>query len=423
MPHTQLTAIPAPDLAQHPAFREFGNAGSAKDAATLQLISDIEGQCAALASGSREKLSDAFATQVVPKFEQLKSLALSGGDLPAPFRDYVARAIQRAADFVQEDLRARSMKASGLTPTKRARELAAAVERDGFCRVTVDAGLARRVWRASWWERGLMRKRAELTPGRHAAMALHDYSPASRAIQRAIADHGVLEAAGAYLGQPMQFLYAALDHAHERQSWYKDCYADVGLPTSRTAYMHFDADSNMVKAMLYLRDVSPDGGPFRYVRGSHRWQRSSVQCALNRAFDEAQAHAFPLEDDGLDYRLGYYRPRYKVAEFRRALMSLPSALRGSTHFGDDVLDGSPLSDSLLGQEETFVGPAGTLVLFDGSRGIHRGSQVVRGERWAVQIGMRVHRPVPKGRFPRPARTLVNLARYQVQRLRGVMHGG
>ena len=100
---------------------------------------------------------------------------------------------------------------------------------------------------------------------------------------------------------------------------------------------------------------------------------------------------------------------------------LPKDLRGSTHFGDDLIDGSPSSDSLLRQEEVFVGDAGTLVVFDGSKGIHRGSLVDQGERWAIQIGMRVVRKGAKdGRLPESLRPLAGRLRYELQRARGFL---
>ena len=77
-------------------------------------------------------------------------------------------------------------------------------------------------------------------------------------------------------------------------------------------------------------------------------------------------------------------------------MALPAALRGTTHFGDDILDTSTLSSLLLNDEVVFAGPAGTFLVFDGATGIHRGGQVTRGERWAVQIAMRaVRNPKPQ----------------------------
>ena len=72
----------------------------------------------------------------------------------------------------------------------------------------------------------------------------------------------------------------------------------------------------------------------------------------------------------------YYRPRFRHVEDRRDMLSLPVSLRGSTHFGDDILDGSELSDALLDVGHRFVAPAGTVVMFDGSRGIHRGGAAV-----------------------------------------------
>jgi hypothetical protein len=117
--------------------------------------------------------------------------------------------------------------------------------------------------------------------------------------------------------------------------------------------------------------------------------------------------------------MGYYRPRFKLPEQRRNLLTLPAALRGSTHFGDDLLDGSHLSDALLEREHVFTGPAGTVVMFDGSRGIHRGGQPGKGgARWAVQIAFRASAAAkqPLGRGIRRA------VERRVRRLREVIRG-
>jgi hypothetical protein len=223
------------------------------------------------------------------------------------------------------------------------------------------------------------------------------------------------------MGYRMEFLYAALDFSHPDQDWYKDCYAASGISTTRTAYMHFDADHDVMKAMLYLREVGPENGPFKYVRGSHLWKRSTLVGALQSGFDRAQTNVFEMEDDRLDYKLGYYRPRFKLPDHRADMLTLPALVRGSTHFGDDILDGSKVSDDLLQLEQAIVGPAGTMVIFDGSRGIHRGSQVSGGERWAVQIGMRGHR-VARGPFHASAGAVRAKLSYQYLRARGVLHG-
>lgn len=72
---------------------------------------------------------------------------------------------------------------------------------------------------------------------------------------------------------------------------------------------------------------------------------------------------------------------------RRAFMRLPRALQFVTVFGDDLLDGSAQSDSLLAQEKTFAAKDADLVVFDGGYGIHRGARARVDCRWALQIGL------------------------------------
>jgi hypothetical protein len=185
--------------------------------------------------------------------------------------------------------------------------------------------------------------------------------------------------------------------------------------------MHFDADHNVLKILLYLHDVGREGGPFSYISGSHRWRRSLFTLAMYRGFDSEQAEIVELEPDGSDYKLGYYRPRFMLPQYRGGLMKLPTILRGSTHFGDDVLDESEESLQLLRDETTMLAGAGAIVLFDGSAGIHRGSTVRRGERWAVQIGLMAvgtdHEI--KTRHSRP---VVGRARYYLHRLKKQLSG-
>jgi hypothetical protein len=68
-------------------------------------------------------------------------------------------------------------------------------------------------------------------------------------------------------------------------------------------------------------------------------------------------------------------------------MMLPRLFRGTSHFGDDLLNGEPLERELSGLETAFFDASGaSLCLFDGARTLHRGSNISRGERIAVQLG-------------------------------------
>jgi hypothetical protein len=71
--------------------------------------------------------------------------------------------------------------------------------------------------------------------------------------------------------------------------------------------------------------------------------------------------------------------------FRRHFMRLPECLRFNSHLGWDVLPGSDLESHLAGGECKMIGPAGTFIVFDGARLLHRGGLMQEGERLALQV--------------------------------------
>jgi hypothetical protein len=388
-----MDTVPIVDYAAHPGFA--GLPARANDPEIDALISDLDASYGdACSDGLPSRGRERFAQELETGFRRLLDLVVDHASVRPSFVPFVKDAFAEAKQFLAGSLRDRDESDKRRNSmmgelSSRQAEHATAVRLDGFAKFEPQTALAKAVYSKTWLERAILRTKARLTPGRHCAMALSPYSPAAKAIAAAVRESGVLDVASAYMGKPMEFLYAALDHAHPGQDWYKGCYADSGVQTSRTAYMHFDADSDMLKAMFYIADVGPNDGPFSYVRGSHLWKRSPLVSAVQNGFDAAQRKVFEAEYDGLDYKLGYYRPRFHFPEHRQDVLALPPALRGSTHFGDDIVDGSSASEALLREEVVFTGPAGTFVLFDGSRGIHRGSLAKSGERWAVQIGLKV----------------------------------
>jgi len=180
--------------------------------------------------------------------------------------------------------------------------------------------------------------------------------------------------------------------------------------------MHTDTGSNILKAMFYLKDVGPEDAPFSYIPGSHHWKRSLLVTAFQCALDKQQSYIYDTTKDGLDYASHYYRPLYANEEGRSDVLSLPRILRGSTHFGDDVQDGTPLSQDLLSLEKKFMSPAGTIILFDGARGIHRGAVSNGGHRWAIQLGFRIANPEAPRHRPLWKRMLRPLNPYRLRLL-------
>ena len=60
-------------------------------------------------------------------------------------------------------------------------------------------------------------------------------------------------------------------------------------------------------------------------------------------------------------------------------------MRFNSHFGWDVEPHSQLEDFLLSKETQVLGPAGTTLVFDGARLLHRGGLIEEGERIVLQV--------------------------------------
>lgn len=206
-------------------------------------------------------------------------------------------------------------------------------------------------------------------------------------LKRILSERGVADLLSLYKREKMVLYYIGLDYSHERQVWYRDCFADAGLTTAKTTYAHFDAGQAIPKMMAYLSDVTEETGPFTVVRQSNLVDKSFFLGHLHAAMDRILWGAIekPAEDT-------YYRPPFKHQ--REVFLSFPRAFQGSTHFGDDLADGSEGSNELLKYMEPIVGPSGTACVFDGYRTIHSGGLVRRGERLALQIGFQPARNVP-----------------------------
>jgi ectoine hydroxylase-related dioxygenase (phytanoyl-CoA dioxygenase family) len=418
-----LGIMPVVDYERHPAF-EGMRAGNDTEAEAL--VAKIDAAYAQLVAKAPDGLSleAAFDRDIAPKFDGLTD-RLVATSRPR-FHPYLKQAMDIARNMLRDDLGARNEAAmkSNSVMEKLKGHFASGLSffrQTGYYKFD-QPSLARFTWIATTVERAVLRLKSKQIPAPHCVLSLHAHSPATLMLKRVLQKSGAIDLASAYLGKPAEFFYAALDHAHPAQSWYQDCYNDTQLGTAKTVYMHTDANCDIIKAMMYLQDVDEEDGPFCFVPGSSQWERSPLVVAVQKGFDEASGYVFAGRPDNGNY----YRPRFRHAEERRDMLALPPSLRGSTHFGDDVLDGSELSDALLSAEKRFVAPAGTVVMFDGSRGIHRGGLVQPGgSRWAIQLAFRVRRGPPPSRWRslgKAAYGLLSYCKYIVTRTAGLARG-
>ncbi len=183
-----------------------------------------------------------------------------------------------------------------------------------------------------------------------------------------------------YKQTEMSLLYMGVDYSHPRQSWFKDCYSDLNLVLPKTNYYHFDDDLNVVKVMIYLNDVHEKNGPFCILEGYDFEKLSPIRWCLASALDHGVSKLLKNTTSPFDY----YRPMFK--SYRELFMSLPKALQITTHFGDDFLPNSPEESLLMKNTQMIIGEAGSSIIFDGQRVIHKGSTSEEGERLGLQIG-------------------------------------
>lgn len=190
------------------------------------------------------------------------------------------------------------------------------------------------------------------------------------------------EAISAYAGYPLELEGYAFTYSHADEDWYRKCYLDLSLHAPRTVQMHYDEDNLSAKSMFYLDDVEASNGAFSYVAAGRAEIASRSQLAYFKYLDYANnefavARGVP--------ETSYNRPLFITPAMRGEFARLPAEMQGSGGPGDDILNGTPLSDFLIASERRLVGPAGYLALFAGGETLHRGGVIETGERFALQM--------------------------------------
>jgi len=204
----------------------------------------------------------------------------------------------------------------------------------------------------------------------------------TQVLNRAFGAMGMLEAVSAYIGRPTRVVGLALELSVAQAGWWKN--ALVGLPRApETLYAHLDESISFPKAIVYLTDVTPHNGPTGCYPGIHdRLGCLPLQEMVGRVVGNVgNDPGSPLH---AHYAKAYHQSMTSEA-FRRHFMRLPRALRFNSHFGWDVMPGSALEREVAGAEHRMLGPAGTFIVFDGARLLHRGGLIDEGRRVALQV--------------------------------------
>jgi hypothetical protein len=193
---------------------------------------------------------------------------------------------------------------------------------------------------------------------------------------------GVLDALAAYSGQRVWVNGLAMELSVPHSRWWDS--ALPNLPRApQTVYAHLDEAIANPKAIVYLSDVTNGHGPTSCYPGAFDdLALNPLQALVGRVVGNVGNRVdSPLSS--------YYQKSYHQSmtseRFRQHFLRLPRALRFNSHFGWDVLPGSRAESSLAARERFMIGRAGTYLVFDGARLLHRGGMPHVGERIALQV--------------------------------------
>jgi hypothetical protein len=411
------THFPAIDYEAHPAFRDFSPADPSQNASIEEAIrqvdavlEEIHGSPSALPAAD---IQQSYQTRALPQLDKIGRLLAESLPRDLPIAGIAAASLAETRDELLKEALFQNEK-KRYRPAER---VSAGVER--IADDLREQGLSlhhapQPTIQAIWDDVGEYRQRLTELSGRNGglncALALPHSGPFWTEIAAFLDQSGIIAGCSHARRQPLELAYCALVLSHTGETWWRDCYQDAGLPTARTAYMHNDKDYDIMKVLVYLSDVGEAQGPFCFVRGSHKWRRSRMQSFFQKAFDAAaNVNLSPREP----VRTVYYRKAFRHPEFRQQFLKLPRPLRGSSHFGDDVLDESGLSAWLLDRETAVTSEMANCMAFIGADGIHRGGCVREGQRWALQIGLRQVPPLHQ-RIERQAKAAYALTRSKLR---------
>jgi hypothetical protein len=216
--------------------------------------------------------------------------------------------------------------------------------------------------------------------------------------------NGSLPAVSLYVGRKIHVIGLAFELSVPQASWWRNKVDQIPRPPE-TLYAHFDEAIWAPKSIVYLSDVTAENGPTSCYPGVYE------SLGLNRLQNIVGRTVFKVATSQASPLYGYYGAEYHQTvnseNFRKHFMRLPTELRFNSHFGWDVMPGSSIEQELVKLEKTMIGEAGTCIVFDGARLLHRGGLVRSGERIAMQVILGERKPLLKRAQEKIKRKLIS----------------
>lgn len=181
--------------------------------------------------------------------------------------------------------------------------------------------------------------------------------------------HGVFDAVSKYnqTKANLKLDTVALHVARPNDSHHYQTLSDVpGNP--KTISFHMDPKFNVMKAIVYLNEVTETNGPFTTVPKSNRWYHPEFERII-----------------ACGNSVGNY---LSSPDHRKAMSIFPDVMTKNVIMGRYFEDGSDNSNILLNNMHKYTSEEADCILFDPAQTIHRGGLCDEGERVNLQIIMR-----------------------------------
>jgi hypothetical protein len=210
-------------------------------------------------------------------------------------------------------------------------------------------------------------------------VALREGSAEFKTITDLFHQIGMFSAVREYFGFPIRVFFAAMILNKEGEDWYQPLNSNEKL--NHFHYLHFDGDPNVIKAIIYLQDVNIEQGPFKFIRRDGLPLKKDFGYFISLANDEIFRRRFNQKEGR------YYRKIFVGNNFDY-FKAMPRSFQRLSHFGDDIPSGSAMEEQFKQNEMVMDSSKGQLMAFDGSSLLHRGGQVLKGERLAMQMAFK-----------------------------------
>ena len=198
---------------------------------------------------------------------------------------------------------------------------------------------------------------------------LHEHHQTYVLVNKLFKMYGVFDAASKYNRSKtnLKLDTVALHVARPSDSHHYQTLSDVpGSP--KTLSFHMDPKFNVMKAMLYLGEVTETNGPFTTVPKSNRWYHPEFERLI-----------------ACGNSVGNY---LSSPDHRKAMSIFPDIMTKNVIMGKYFEDGGDNSNLLLNNMHKYTSSQANCILFDPAQIIHRGGLCDKGERVNLQIIMR-----------------------------------